>query len=175
MLERSWGVRFVSRTTHLVGLTLLGAEYAPFFRRIVQYGDEISCQADANSDKGGVLQRIGILKNRLGALPLDEPRFARATVYSSRELDVSIRINPDPLHYGLPFFKYYDFAAWFLAGRVARLALLRGDGRARSPFRMASYASLLARLSAAMSPRTFTLPTFIAESRSAATRLAASR
>lgn len=25
-LERSWGVRFVSRTTHLVGLTLLGAE-----------------------------------------------------------------------------------------------------------------------------------------------------
>lgn len=82
MLERSWGVRFVSRTTHLVGLTLLGAEYAPFFRRIVQYGDEISCRADANSDKGGVLQRIGILKNRLGALPLDEPRFARATDYS---------------------------------------------------------------------------------------------
>ena len=93
----------------------------------------------------------------------------------NRELDVSIRINPDPLHYGLPFFKYYDSAAWFLVGRVARLALLRGEGRARSPFRMASYALLLARLSAAMSPRTFTLPTFIAESRSAATCLAASR
>ena len=126
-LERSWGVRLVSRTTHLVGLTLLGAEYAPFFRRIVQYADEISYRADGNSDKGvafcSVNPWIGILKNRRGALPLDEPRFARATVYSNRELDVSIRINPDPLHYGLPFFKYYDSAAWFLAGRVARLSM----------------------------------------------------
>ena len=106
-LERSWGVRLVSRTTHLVGLTLLGAEYAPFIRRIVQYADEISYRADGYSDKGvafcSVNPWIGILKNRLGALPLDEPRFARATVYSNRELDVSIRINPDPLHYGLPF------------------------------------------------------------------------
>lgn len=130
-LERSWGVRLVSRTTHLVGLTLLGAEYAPFIRRIVQYADEISYRADGNSDKGvafcSVNPWIGILKNRLGALPLDEPRFARATVYSNRELDVSIRINPDPLHYGLPFFKYYDSAAWFLAGRVST-ALNGGAG-----------------------------------------------
>lgn len=93
----------------------------------MQYADEISYRADGNSDKGvafcSVNPWIGILKNRLGALPLDEPRFARATVYSNRELDVSIRINPDPPHYGLHFFKYYDSAAWFLAGRVARLSM----------------------------------------------------
>ena len=130
-LERSWGVRLVSRTTHLVGLTLLGAEYAPFFRRIVQYADEISYRADGNSDKGvafcSVNPWIGILKNRLGALPLDEPRFARATVYSNRELDVSIRINPDPLHYGLPFFQVLRFRC-LVSCRACSTALNGGAG-----------------------------------------------
>lgn len=64
-----------------------------------------------------------LLANRKGLYPVREAVYAMANVYNNRTLNISIQVNPDPLHAGLPYFKVYDSFSYAKAQRVARISM----------------------------------------------------
>lgn len=64
-----------------------------------------------------------LAKNREGSCRVYEPAYAMANVYTSNEKGVTIQVNPDPLHLGLPYFKYYNSSRYFKATKMARISM----------------------------------------------------
>lgn len=64
-----------------------------------------------------------LAKNREGTYGVHEPVYAMANVYTSSEEGVTIQVNPDPLHLGLPYFKYYNSSRYFKATKIARILM----------------------------------------------------
>ena len=64
-----------------------------------------------------------LTKNREGTYPVQECVYAMANVFSDRNEEVSIQVNPDPLHVGLAYFKYYNASSYVSATKVARISM----------------------------------------------------
>ena len=66
---------------------------------------------------------ILLAKNRMGRYPVQEYVYAMANVFSDRNAEVGIQVNPDPLHVGLPYFKYYNSSSYSSATKIARISM----------------------------------------------------
>ena len=64
-----------------------------------------------------------LAKNREGKFTVQECLYTIATVFSDRNAEVGIQVNPDPLHIGLPYFKYYNSSSYSTATKVARISI----------------------------------------------------
>lgn len=64
-----------------------------------------------------------LAKNRKGDFLVQECLYAVANVFSDRNEEVGIQVNPDPLHIGLPYFKYYNSSSYSNATKVARISI----------------------------------------------------
>lgn len=67
--------------------------------------------------------KVLLAKNRLGMFAVSEPVYAMANVFSSRELGMTIQVNPDPVHIGLAYFKLYDHYSYLKATKIARISM----------------------------------------------------
>ena len=70
-----------------------------------------------------LIRQTVLAKNREGTYHVHEPVYAMANVYTSNEKGVTIQVNPDPLHIGLPYFKYYNSSRYFKATKIARISM----------------------------------------------------
>ena len=64
-----------------------------------------------------------LAKNRAGKYEVHEPVYAMANVFISRELGMTIQVNPDLSHVGLPYFKVYNHYSQQKATKIARISM----------------------------------------------------